>query len=1022
MVPGAQVSFRYVPMVESSAAKTLMNAVSVSGGGMAEATNSEQAMTVGLPEPFGVKTFDMSLLDASGDPTSQSGSAPQEAGSTMRFRTFASSIAFLSQTAPVERLKDTTVHVPAGFVGNPLVTPVRCTSTQLTESSPESGGERIPNCPQDSQIGIAHLVTAAPGLGPSIVPLYNMVPRPGVPAEFGFSYFAITVTIAAKLRPQDDGIDLVATKSPSSIGIAEVDVTLWGVPADNSHDRQRHLCLEGYHGNDEGRSCPSSAPRKPFLRTPTSCTGAPLPWSTEITTYTHPDTPVKAETTSPTMTGCELLPFAPSFAVTPSELVPHVPTGLDATLSMPQENGPDGLAEADLRSATVTLPEGVSVNPSSADGLQACNDEQLKLGVEGVASCPEASKIGTLTVTSPALAHAVGGSIFLRPQLSDDPASGEMFRVALEIRSDEDGVDVKLPAQIKLDPATGRLTTVIRESPQLPVSSVALHFKDGPRAPLTTPRGCGTYTTTGTFTSWSGRTVSTNSQFSISGDGHGAPCTNAPFAPTLKAGTISNRAGASSPFVLSLTRTDSDQPLSTLSSLTLPPGLTGDIASISVRCSDAQVAAHACPEASRIGNVTTGAGAGPDPFYITNGNAYLTGPYKGAPFGLAFIVHAQAGPFDLGYVVVRAAIQIDPHTAQAIVRTDPLPTILDGVPLQLRDIRVSVDRPGFMLNPTNCQPMQITGTATSTEGATANLSSRFQAADCASLGFHPAFTASTQGKTSRREGASLTVKVAFKAGQANIAKVKVSLPKALPSRLDTLKLACRDAVFDANPAACPAASRVGAAVAKTPILTSALTGPAYIVSHGGAAFPDLEMVLQGEGVTLILDGKTDIKNNVTTSTFDTVPDVPVSNFELRLPEGVHSVLGAPGGNLCGKALAMPTTLTGQNGAVLRRSTHVVVSGCRPAIRVVGHSVRGAHARIRVAVPAAGTLVASGGDVGRAVKRVARAGTATIAVTLSGHDRHVLARNPRQRVNAVVRLRFKPRRGAPLSAQVRLLLG
>jgi hypothetical protein len=574
---------------------------------------------------------------------------------------------------------------------------------------------------------------------------------------------------------------------------------------------------------------------------------------------------------------------------------------------------------------------------------------------------------------------------------------------------------------VELDPTTGQIKTTVENAPQLPFSNLHIALKDGPRAALSNPVRCGAYTTQAVLASWSGASVTTSSPFTVSRDGHGAPCPPASFAPSFAAGTTNPVAGAYSPFALSFSRSDTEPELGGLEA-TLAPGLVAKLAGVA-RCGDGEASAGQCPEASRIGSVTVASGAGSEP-YVLKGSIYLTGPYNGGPFGEAVVVPAVAGPFDLGNVVVRGSIRVNPTTGQATVVSDPFPRYVNetGIPTDVRRVDVMVDRPDFTLNPTNCSALSVNGTLTSTEGMTANVASRFQAAECRSLGFHPAFTASTQGRTSRREGASLSVKVGFHAGQANIAKVKVSLPKALPSRLDTLKLACRDTVFAANPAACPAASRVGTAVAKTPILASALTGPAYIVSHGGAAFPDLEIVLQGEGVTLVLDGHTDIKNNITTSTFNTVPDVPVSAFELKLPEGVHSVLGAPGGSLCGKTLVMPTTLTGQNGAVLRQSTRIKVTGCKPAIGVVGHSVKGAHALIRVAVPSAGTLVAVGGDVGRSVKRVAGAETATIAVTLSGHDLRVLARNPRQRVNAKVKLRFTPKRGAPLTAYVRLLLG
>jgi hypothetical protein len=349
-------------------------------------------------------------------------------------------------------------------------------------------------------------------------------------------------------------------------------------------------------------------------------------------------------------------------------------------------------------------------------------------------------------------------------------------------------------------------------------------------------------------------------------------------------------------------------------------------------CGEQDANQGTCPEASLIGHTTATAGPGPYPVTVNGGRVYLTGPYKGAPFGLSIVVPAVAGPFNLGNVKVRAAIHVDPHTARITVISDPLPTIEQGIPVQLRTVNVSVDRAGFMFNPTSCSPLSVDGAIASSEGAKAVVSSRFQAADCASLPFRPKFTVSTWGGTSKKLGASLDVKVASSAGQANIGKVLVSLPKALPSRLTTLQLACPGATFAANPATCPAASVVGTAKALTPVLSEPLSGPAYLVSHGGAAFPDLVVILEGQGIRLDLIGNTSIKKGITTSSFATVPDAPITSFELKLPQGTHSALAATlpvgaRGSLCASKLVMPTTLTAQNGAQVKQNTKIAVTGC-----------------------------------------------------------------------------------------------
>lgn len=1010
---GRTLTYKMITSVDPSATGMLSGQVEVSGGGASNAVSVPLQFETAPIGPFAIDSFDVGLLDNPTVQPAQAGSVPTELDTAAELRSQAASnfnVPFLTIVSTPESMRDVTVHVPAGFVGYPPSTPARCTTTLLDEylaSGGVSGVAQVPSCPRDSQIGLA-LVN-----GKDTVPVYNLVPPLGAPAEFAFVYQGVIIKLRAKLRPADNGIDIVTSKAPSAVPISKFEVQLWGVPSDSKYDLVRAECTTLLLGAS-GALCPSSAVRSSFLRMPTSC-GAPVVWGIDINTYQHPETFQHSETTTPAPTGCEHNPFDPSLSLVPSTLAPHAASGVEATLTMPQAPV-NGVLPADIRRVSVALPAGIAINPSSAGGLQACSDSDLKLRQEGPATCPDASKIGTVSLRTPLLDHPIGGSVFLRTQSSSDPESGEMFRLAIEIRSDDDGIAMRLPGSLKVDPSTGQLTATFDDLPQLPIDSMEVRFKTGDRAPLATPSVCGRYLTDVSFLGWNKATAHNFSPFVVSG------CTAPQFAPGFRAGVENPVAGASSSFDTKLTRSDSDEQLGSIASVVLPPGLTGDIASVPARCSDAQASAATCPAGSRIGNVTVGAGVGSDPFYVTDGNAYLTGPYKGAPFGLAFIVHAKAGPFDFGNVVVRGTIRVDPHTGQAIVQTDQLPTILKGVPLQLRDIRASIDRPGFMLNPTNCGAMQVGATITSTQGASAAVSSRFQVGECRKLAFKPRFTASTSSETSRQNGASLHVVVRSGAGQANVKSVHVVVPKTLPARLATLNHACPEAVFAANPAGCPSESVVGTATAHTPILPAAMVGPAIFVSHGGAKFPDLDLVLQGEGVTVILTGKTFIsKSGFTSSTFASVPDLPISRFDLVLPQGPHSALAA-NRDLCTSGLAMPTTIDGQNGAQIVQRTKIAVTGCKPAIRVVGHSVKGAHARIRVAVPFAGRLVASGGGIERAVKHVGKAGIATIAVKLGRHDLNVLAANPHQRVNAKVRLRFAPRHGAPLTATVRLLMG
>ena len=515
-----------------------------------------------------------------------------------------------------------------------------------------------------------------------------------------------------------------------------------------------------------------------------------------------------------------------------------------------------------------------------------------------------------------------------------------------------------------MNPVTGQLKTTFKNAPQQPFELLRLKLKGGPRAPLANPQSCGPARTETDLTPWSAPGLGglsgseeipgtpdafPSSSFEVTG------CAPAHFSPTFNAGTTNTQAGAFTPLTLTFSRTDSDQDLEALTVHT-PPGLAGMISNVAL-CPEAQANAGTCSPASQIGTTETGAGPGSHPLYLP-GKVYLTGPYKGQPFGMSVVVPAIAGPFNLGMVVVRSSIHVDPYTAAITVTSDPFPKILDGIPTHIRQVNVNLNRKEFIFNPTNCSAQQISATLTSLQGASAQVSSPFGIGGCASLPFSPTLTASTQGETSKANGASLYVKVTSGPGQANIGKTTLILPRSLPSRLTTIQKACVAAVFNANPAACPPGSVVGTATAHTPVLKNPLTGPAFLVSHGGAAFPDVEFVLQGEGITLDLDGQTNIKNGVTSSTFNALPDAPVSTFETLLPEGPHSALAALG-NLCTQSLEMPTTITGQNGAVITQTTHIAVTGCPPTVAIVSTKLTGNTLLVTVKTSATGTVWISG---------------------------------------------------------------
>jgi sugar lactone lactonase YvrE len=902
-------------------------------------------------------------------PDAQAGSHPLDVTTRMFINTEADGV-LPTRMQP----KDYIVNVPAGFAGSVAHIP-RCKmsefSTLLTRQEPNG-------CPTASQVGVIrlfieesdhHIFAQLPE------PVYNMVPPPGAPAELAFIYLDIGQPVVFQLRSDSDyGITAKVEDLSEREEIVGSELTLWGVPAASVHDGERFLPKNGEQGGlppggPKGEPLPAGSPEVPFLTNPTRC-GEELKelegsivgdaWSNpgalaqDGLPVLHGSGWVEAKTQMfpDGVKGCGALRFSPQLEVTPittpTTSEADSPAGLTVNMTIPQSEDPKDLATPSLKDVEIKLPEGLAISPSRANGLEGCTPAQIGLHTTQEPSCPNGSQVGEVQVTTPLLPETLTGQVYL-----SSVHSGNMFHIYVVIRGQ--GVLVKLEGNVQANEQTGQITSTFNENPQLPFSDLKLTLFGGQDAALATPQQCGTFTTNSVLVPWShepapGETAGTpdatpSSPFAIS-----SGCAST-FTPSFVAGSTNPVAGAYSPFTLSFSRQDGEQDLAGLQ-VKMPLGLVGKLAGVA-ECSNAQIAAAeqssgtaevanaSCPASSQVGTVEAGAGAGEQPFFLP-GKAYLTGPYKGAPYGLAVVVPALAGPFDLGDVVVRAAIAIDPHTAQVTVTSDPLPQMLDGVPLRVRRVEVTVNRNQFTLNPTSCEPTQVTGTLTSASGASHAVSSRFQVDNCASLAFKPGFAVTTHAGHTRRNGAYLRVKVTSGSGQANIGSVRVELPKILPSRLETLKMACSAKQFAENPAGCPAASRVGTAVASTPILSTPLTGPAIFVSHGGAGFPDLDVVLQGSGVTVDLEGNTNIVKGITISNFKSVPDVPVNSFQLTLPQGKDSALAATG-NLCFKTvkkhgkkvkqrvkLIMPTTITGHNGAVVQQQTVIQVQGCGKA--------------------------------------------------------------------------------------------
>ncbi len=893
-----------------------------------------------------------------------------------------------------------TVNLPPGFIGNNTAVPT-CNVEQLIGRR-EGASVEDPECAPASQVGALSLECVGCASGGShvekvLTPVYNMeVTSFGVTAELGFNIAGNVIqTLPVTVRPGDSGITVTTPNIEKVTEAHNISLTTWGLPASTIHDAQRGLeCYSGFSEEcNEGKK-QANIPVKAFLSNPTSC--EPHIATIEAYSWEEPLTPSVAQVEATPSTECERVPFAPSIDVEPTTRSAESSSGLNISLEVPQTwENPYGIATSNLKDSTVALPVGYTANPSLASGLGTCTPQQFEAETSDSApgaGCPAESKIGVVNVETPVLSENLTGNIYIATPF--DNKFDSLLALYIVVKDPARGIIVKLQGQIEPNPVTGQLVTTFDENPQVPFSKFTLKLNQDQTSPLVSPPACGAYTADAELTPWSAPLTPqlvSGQPFAIETGIGGGPCPAGgipPFHPSLVAGTLNNNAGSYSPMDIHITRQDGEQEITGFATQ-LPAGLTANLSGIPF-CSGADIALArtksgaqeetnpSCPAASEIGHTLVGAGVGSVLAY-TPGKVYLAGPYEGAPFSIAAITSAKVGPFDLGTVVVHLPLLINPQTAAVSIPSgaaNQIPHIIKGIIIHVRDIRVYIERPGFMINPTNCNPQTFSATvigggadpANPQDNTPATTNDSFQLANCQNLQFKPKFSVSTSGKTSRVDGASLTAKLTVPGAlgtQANISRVKVELPEQLPSRLPTLQKACAAAQFEANPAGCPPASIIGHAKAITPILPVPLEGPAYFVSHGGEGWPALVVVLQGYGVTIDLVGTTFIsKSGVTSSTFKTVPDQPVTSFELTLPEGPYSALTALG-NLCTTTktvtvkkkvtvkihgrrktitrkvkktepatLQMPSEFVAQNGAEIHQDTPITVTGCpkkaRPA--------------------------------------------------------------------------------------------
>jgi hypothetical protein len=850
------------------------------------------------------------LLNSETSEYAASGPASRQAGAHPDF-----SFKFKLPDALPEEPRDIDLDLPPGMVGNP--TPfVTCTPGELANP-----GEIGPNCPIASQIGVVEIEVNVGSFQILRPGLYNLSHGPDVPARFGFNYIGAVATITPRLRGGDYAISAGSFQISQQVLVRGAKVKLWGVPADPAHDIERQRPNEP---NNPGFPIHTEEPLIPFFTNPTSCPDAASTFTARGDSWEHPgifdERPITTDEAGNPFVweGCENLPFEPTLVSVPGTHRAHSPTGLDVNLDLPSNEGPKGFSSSAVKQTVITFPQGMSVSPSAVAGLDACSEAQVGLGDNNPPTCPDGAKIGNVTIETQLLKERLEGDVVLATQNANPFHS--TYTIYLLVKGP--GFYLKLPGELNLDKATGQLKAIVPNIPQLPFENVHLDFRGGPTAPLVTPDKCGDYTITTEVTPWArpDQPVVASVPMNINED----CASGGQFNPTLQAGVANPVAGAESPLTLRIRRQDGEQNISRLE-ITLPEGELAKLKGVEL-CPEGLAASAACGPKSQVGISTTAIGTGAFPLFVPQpGKAptalYLAGPYKGAPYSLITKVPAQAGPFDFGNIVVRTAINLDPVTTQVIAKSDPLPQILEGVPVAYRDVRIEVQKPDFTVNPTSCEQRAVTTSIYSTQGAVAHPSVPAKVGDCASLNFGPKLAFKLKGGTNRGDFQALTATLTTGKHEANIAKVAVTLPHSEFLEQSHIGTVCTRVQFAAKN--CPAASIYGMARAVTPLLDTPLEGPVYLRSSTHS-LPDLVAQLNGQ-FSVELAGRIDSVNGGIRNSFEVVPDAPVTKFVLKMKGGAKSLL-VNSRNLCKSVSRANVKMVGQNG-MTHNETPVVTNSC-----------------------------------------------------------------------------------------------
>jgi hypothetical protein len=894
--------------------------VTVSGGGAPTATASQEIKVSPEKVPFGVERFSVVPEEESGTEASRAGGHPFQLTTTIQLNA--------GPLLPAARRVDSEVEqpaqprnfrfaLPAGYVGNVTAVP-NCALSDFYDASRFLTNQ----CPDETAIGAASVTIVEKtniGFARLAVPLFNLEPGDGEPARLGLTAGGVSVVIDTEVDPDNEYRILAGVRNASQLAqIISSTVTIWGTPGDPAHDGQRGwLCV--FNFIDYGPcGSPSGSNENAFLRLPVSCKDAAVagsevePWNTPLGGVIG-----TSSFTTPAPSGCNQVPFKPEIQASPTSKRVVSSSGLDFRLDMPNGGllNSKAISEGQAKRVEVTLPEGVTINPSQAEGLAACSPSQYAKETASSpagAGCPEASKVGSVQVKTPLLEEEAKGSLYVAEPY-DNPFDS-LVALYMVAKIPERGILIKQAGEVHLDPSTGRIVSTFDNLPQVPFDTFKLHFYEGNRAPLVMPPNCGTYETVAKFTPWSAadpdnptpdEIVTKTSPFTVDQSSKGGPCPSGtpPLNPKFVAGTTSSSAGGFSPFNVRLTREDDEQEFSRFS-VRPPKGLLAILAGVPF-CSDAGIAAAkartgpdggqdeldnpSCPGASQIGRTLVGAGVGPELSYAP-GKIYLAGPYQGAKMSIVAISTAKVGPFDLGTVVIRQALRVDPVTAEVTSdgsNSDPIPHILRGVVVHARDIRVSLDRRDFTFNPTNCERMTAGATVVSGLGQTVDLTSPFQAADCASLGFKPKLSLQLLGGTKRTATPRLKAVLTTRKGDANFARAQVTLPKSAFLEQAHIRTVCTRVQFNAgggNGEQCPKASVYGKASAISPVLDEVVKGPVFLRSSDNE-LPDLVAALHANRADVNLIGRIDSLNGRIRTTFDSTPDVPVTKFTLEMQGG-----------------------------------------------------------------------------------------------------------------------------------------